>query len=97
MAMSIFTPASFISGGTPSQNVGVGDSALQQNRGNNNTAIGFRALSKNFTAVGNTALGSYALSNHQNDNYNTALGFESMVEDTTGFLNTAVGLSLIHI
>jgi len=91
MAMSIFTPASFISGGTPSQNVGVGDSALQQNRGNNNTAIGFRALSKNFTAVGNTALGSYALSNHQNDNYNTALGFESMVEDTTGFLNTAVG------
>ena len=91
MAMSIFTPISFISGGAPSQNVGVGDSALQQNRGNNNTAIGFRALSKNFQATGNTALGSFALINHKDFSYNTAIGFESMVADTSGSLNTAVG------
>ena len=91
MAMSIFSPATFISGSAPSRNVGVGDSALQKNRGNDNTAIGFNALSNNTSAVGNTSLGSISLVNHQIGNYNTAIGFESMTADTSGSLNTAVG------
>jgi len=91
-AMAIFDPGSY-SGAAPSRNVGIGDSALQQNRGNDNVAIGYRALSKtnNIGQNQHVAIGSRALLNTTATYPNTAVGYSSQDSATTASANTSLG------
>lgn len=89
--MATYEPGSY-SGNAPMRNVGVGDSALYLLRGNDNVAIGYRALSKsganNHQSV---AVGSRALLNATTFYPNTAVGYSSQDSLTTGAANTALG------
>ncbi|MEP7164638.1 MAG: tail fiber domain-containing protein [Ferruginibacter sp.] len=91
-AMAIFEPG-LVSGTSPSRNVGIGDSALQQNRGNDNVAIGYRSLSKanNTNQNQHVAVGSRALLNTTASYPNTAIGYSSQDSATTGLANTSLG------
>jgi hypothetical protein len=57
---------------------------------NNNTAIGYTALTSD-TADGNTAVGSRALFSNTTASENTATGFQALFSNTTGQFNTATG------
>jgi len=59
--------------------------------GNNNTAIGLRALAQNTNGGGNTANGNSALDANTTGVNNTATGLEALFLNTTGVDNTAVG------
>ena len=91
-AMAIFEPGTW-SGTAPSRNVAVGDSAAHMNRGNDNVAIGYRALSKgNAANIGlHVAVGSRALLNTIATYPNTAVGYSSQDSATTGYANTSMG------
>lgn len=91
-AMSIFEPG-FFTGAAPSRNVAVGDSALNQNKANDNVAIGYKALTNvNATNMGgHVAIGSRALANNVATYPNTAIGISSQDSVTTGMANTSVG------
>src|SRR5439155_1652640 len=78
------------------QNTVLGDDALLNNTGVNNTAIGFEALFSNTTGGGNTATGSDALYSNTTGNYNTASGQGSLLSNTTGRNNTADGQNALH-
>jgi hypothetical protein len=92
-AMAIFEPVTFYSNGAPSRNVAVGDSALNQNRGNDNVAVGYRALSKvnNTNQSGHVAVGSRALQTTTAGYPNTAIGYSSQDSSVTGYANTSLG------
>ncbi len=91
-AMSILEPG-FYTGGSPSRNVAVGDSALNKNVGSDNVGIGYRALSKvnNTNQNYHVAVGSRALLNTTATYPNTAVGYSSQDSLTTGVANTSVG------
>ncbi len=91
-AMSIFQPGTY-SATAPSRNVAVGDSALQANRGNDNTGIGFKSLAAANTAAASkhTAVGSRSLMRTTSSYPNTAIGYSSQDSTTTGFANTSIG------
>jgi hypothetical protein len=72
-------------------NAVLGDDALLNNTGTDNTAIGFNALYSNITGYENTATGSYALNSNIYGNWNTATGYEALLGNTTGIVNTATG------
>ena len=62
-----------------------------------NTAVGFRALFANRSAVGlgalwNTAVGAFALRTNTTGPYNTAVGYYALAANTTGNDNVAVGV-----
>lgn len=74
-----------------SSNTSYGESALMSLlAGNNNTAIGYRAL-KNNTSSYNTALGFMSLSANTTGNHNTSAGNGNMSSNTTGTENTSFG------
>ncbi len=92
-AMAIFEPNTSVTGTSPSRNVAVGDSAMHANRGNDNVAVGYRALSNtnNVNMDGHVAIGSRALRNSTATFPNTAVGYLSMDSATTATGNTALG------
>src|SRR5438552_2694838 len=78
------------------QNTVLGDDALLNNTGVNNTAIGFEALFSNTTGGGNTATGSDALYSNTTGDSNTATGATALLSNTTGRNNTADGQNALH-
>ncbi len=92
MGFRALASTGFSSTGFPlSRNTAIGDSALNANRGNDNTSVGYLALSKNTTGNQHVAIGSRALVKTTATYPNTAIGYSSMDSTTTGFANTAVG------
>ncbi|PYV70137.1 MAG: hypothetical protein DMG96_32090 [Acidobacteria bacterium] len=78
------------------QNTVLGDDALLNNTGVNNTAIGFEALFSNTTGGGNTATGSDALYSNTTGDSNTATGATALLSNTTGRQNTANGAAALQ-
>jgi hypothetical protein len=77
------------------QNTVLGDDALLNNFGSDNTAIGFNALLINTDGSDNTAIGDSALFNNDGS-FNTATGSFAHYFNTTGSFNTATGLSALQ-
>ena len=73
------------------QNTVLGDDALIDNTGINNTATGFDALINNTTGDDNTANGGLALLGNTTRDDNTATGYTALFNNTTGINNTAIG------
>jgi hypothetical protein len=73
-------------------NTFLGEDALSNNTGFNNTAIGFEALGQNGTGDLNTAIGFAALGNNTTGDHNTASGNNALADNTTGSGNTAAGI-----
>ncbi|MDR3218552.1 MAG: tail fiber domain-containing protein [Dysgonamonadaceae bacterium] len=71
-------------------NSALGIRALQDNLGDNNTAVGANALRRNTTGSDNVAVGFAALSYNIVGNRNTAFGHSALERNTASF-NTAVG------
>lgn len=77
-------------------NVGIGRSALQENKmGIFNTAVGSFTLEKN-KSNSNTAIGSNSMRENTTGSNNTALGYASLFSNTTGVDNVAIGSSSNH-
>src|SRR5713101_7198664 len=70
-------------------NTVLGDDALLNNTGGNNTAVGASALEFNTTGGGNTATGDNALESNTTGSLNTAAGADTLFNNTTGAYNTA--------
>ena len=69
----------------------LGDDALLNNTGTDNTAIGFNTLLNNTIGHANTAIGFSALFSNTIGNLNTATGWNALYSNTSGFSNTATG------
>jgi hypothetical protein len=76
----------------------VGGDALQTCTTDNNTAVGYGALSENATGTNNTAIGLYALGGTagSSGSNNTASGLEALTANTTGAFNTANGVVALY-
>jgi endosialidase-like protein len=72
-------------------NTVLGDDALLNSTGANNTATGSGALSANTIGFANTATGMDALSSNTTGTANTATGVQALQDNTTGAANTATG------
>jgi hypothetical protein len=95
IAMAVDPPPD---GGYPGNNTAEGQDALFSLNvaGQDNTAIGFRALYSLQGKDQSTAVGSQALFSNVSGDWNTAVGFQALYH-STGAQNTAVGhLSLFH-
>jgi hypothetical protein len=75
----------------PNHNTFLGDDALLNNTGSDNTAVGSAALSSHTTGGQNTATGVNALFSNITGGQNTATGAFALNSNTFGNLNTAVG------
>jgi hypothetical protein len=73
----------------------LGDSALVNNTGASNTAVGSGALTSNTVGSQNTAIGVDVLSTNTTGLLNTASGFFALRSNTEGYLNTANGSSAL--
>jgi hypothetical protein len=77
-------------------NTALGSSALQQNTGIANTALGTTALLQNTTGNNNTAVGSSALQQSTTGKNNTAVGANALFSNTAGGDdNTALGFNAL--
>jgi len=76
-------------------NTFLGEDALLNNTGSDNTTIGFNALVNNTTGRDNTATGSKALLSNTTGVNNTATGSQALLSSTTGDNNTATGTSAL--
>jgi trimeric autotransporter adhesin len=76
----------------------LGAFSLRNNTGEDNTAVGYSALSANTTGTHNTAMGAYALVNNTTGNHNTAIGVSALASLTGGLGegNTAVGSNALN-
>jgi hypothetical protein len=74
-------------------NTSIGNLTLQNNlAGNNNSALGYNALTSNTSGYQNTSLGSQSLSLNTNGNNNTAIGYFSLHNNRlANDSNTALG------
>ena len=77
------------------ENTVLGDDALLNNTGDDNTAIGSEALFSNTTGASNTATGALALLNNTTGNNNTGNGLAALNYNTTGSFNTANGVGAL--
>ena len=77
--------------GTIPNNTFLGDDALINDTGVENTAIGSKALTNNTLGVDNTAIGANALTNNISALENTAVGDSALLNNTVGDFNTAIG------
>ncbi|MFA6566530.1 MAG: immunoglobulin-like domain-containing protein, partial [Candidatus Paceibacterota bacterium] len=80
------------------RNTGLGYQALKSvasgegvSKGNDNTAIGYVALSNNTYGYQNTAIGSRALLVNTTGYQNVALGFNALSSNTSGYNNFGIG------
>jgi hypothetical protein len=72
-------------------NTNGGDTILLGGGANDNTAVGYEAMSGLASGVRNTAVGVSALKNNSVGNQNTAIGMNALSTNTTGSNNTAIG------
>jgi hypothetical protein len=80
---------------TGTNNVALGNTALDASTGNYNTAIGANALTNN-TAASNTAVGNQALETNTSGTRNVAVGSSAGYNTSTGERNTAVGTTALY-
>ena len=73
----------------------LGDEALVNNFGANNTAVGSDALNNNTSGSDNTAIGEFALVINDTGNNNTAIGVQALENNMTGHENTATGVDAL--
>ena len=73
------------------RNLNFGQFALQQNTGDDNTAIGYQSLQVNTAGNKNTAIGLSTLSLNETGSENTAAGAFALQKNTSGSNNTAFG------
>ncbi len=73
------------------RNVAIGVSALNNDGGANNVAIGWGAMNANTNGKDNVGVGFDALYNNTIGNQNTAVGEGALYSNTTGNSNTALG------
>src|SRR5437773_9211916 len=73
----------------------LGDNALLNNMGTNNTAVGSGALTQNTFGSDNTAIGELALISNDGDN-NTAIGVQALQNNMTGDENKATGVDALQ-
>jgi hypothetical protein len=83
--------------------LGYAGQSINQNFGNNNTAIGFQALNVNgtgssggFASSSNTAVGTYSLFDNTTGSSNVANGTSALHGNTTGSNNTGSGGSALY-
>lgn len=74
----------------------LGDSALQLNTANDNTALGFHTLSNNGTGSGNIAIGSEALFNNTTGRLNIAIGKGALFYGSSAESNIAIGTEALN-
>ena len=72
----------------------LGDAALINNMGSNNTAIGSLTLNNNTFGSDNTAIGAQALEDNDGNN-NTAIGVQALQNNGIGNENTATGVDAL--
>lgn len=72
-------------------NIGIGVSALQNNRGSGNIALGSSAMISNTVGSFNVAMGGSAGFKNTTGSYNFALGDGSLLENQIGSDNVAIG------
>ena len=77
-------------------NTGIGDTALYNNSGTNNTATGYATLVSNESGNQNTATGSYAMESNLFGSSNTANGFQALYSNSDGDSNTASGTNALY-
>jgi len=77
-------------------NTALGEDALLNSLGFDNTAVGFNALLSNTTGIANTATGDGALFRNTSGSNNAALGFHALYFNTMGSENTAIGDSALQ-
>ena len=77
------------------ENTVLGDDALLNNTGDDNTAVGFNALLSNTTGFGNTAVGDTALPSNTRGGLNTAVGLSALSQNIKGNNNVAIGSSAL--
>jgi hypothetical protein len=85
----------FTGGELAGSNTALGDLALSNTTGTNNTALGASALLNNTTGSDNTATGFNALLSNTTTNRNTAIGVHVLHSNTAGDDNTAIGFSAL--
>jgi chemotaxis protein histidine kinase CheA len=78
-------------------NVALGNTALDAVSGGFNTAIGSGALTANTSGASNTAVGEGALEANTTASNNTAVGRDALFTNTTGASNTAVGFQALGL
>lgn len=83
--------AGFIEADELKDTTAFGQYTLLSNTGNQNTAVGYKALYSNSTGFDNVSVGSAALLSNTTGNDNTASGFQSLNSNSTGSFNTAHG------
>lgn len=76
-------------------NVAVGNSALLNNQGQENVAVGTDALRENGTGSANVALGRSALRENIRGISNTAIGYEALRDNIQGTENAAFGYAAL--
>ena len=101
IAVITFTLSPFIYAQCPqicdgTDSTALGQSALVNNTGSGNTAVGFQALQNNTFAGSNTAIGESALSNNVNGYANTAIGADALRSNVSTHSNTAIGISALQ-
>jgi hypothetical protein len=69
--------------------------ALRTNTANNNTAVGYQALTLNTTGTDNAATGFKALFRNTSGGDNTANGSQALFSNTTSFDNAATGFQAL--
>jgi Chaperone of endosialidase len=72
-------------------NTAIGYSSMKNARGSDNTSVGFKALTNNFSGFDNTAIGSSSLTSDSSGYRNTAIGRSAMHSNGNGVQNTAIG------
>jgi len=78
-------------------NTVLGDNALLNNNGIENTAVGSNALNTNTSGNYNTAIGFFALFNNTTGQNNTATGYGALISNATGFNNTGTGTGALFL
>jgi hypothetical protein len=78
------------------ENTAIGDLALGNNSGNDNTATGNETLLNNTTGSDNTGDGNSALHANVTGAFNTATGENALFKSTSGSFNTATGSAALY-
>jgi hypothetical protein len=81
---------------TGNNNTAIGYQALTANTTSNLTAVGWKALNSNTTGGSGTAVGYNSLEENTTGSYNTAFGRQALQENTTASANTAMGYTALR-
>ncbi len=73
------------------RNIGLGAGTLQNNRNDDNIAIGNNALYTNFSGTKNIAIGTNALTNNSSGGNNIGIGYEALKQNSSGINNIGIG------